>query len=108
MTFRAEQPRTAYIAPSVPRLKADCLSYVEVLAQSVSVVAPSTVPAAVLGLIFAAAGHGTWLSFLIRMLGASSSSATTSTSSHDARLRPVLSTAISSRASARERACSED
>jgi amino acid transporter len=69
MTFRAEQPRTAYIASSVPGLKADCLSYVEVLAQSVSVIAPSTVPAAVLGLIFAAAGNGTWLSFLIGMLG---------------------------------------
>jgi amino acid transporter len=44
------------------------LSYVEVLAQSVSVIAPSTVPAAVLGLIFASAGNGTWLSFLFGML----------------------------------------
>jgi amino acid transporter len=51
------------------RLKAQCLSYFEVLAQSVSVIAPSTVPAAVLGLIFASAGNGTWLSFLIGMLG---------------------------------------
>jgi amino acid transporter len=40
-----------------------------VLAQSVSVIAPSTVPAAILGLIFALAGNGTWLSFLIGMLG---------------------------------------
>ena len=69
MTFQAEQPRAAYVAPSIPGLKANCLSYVEVLAQSVSVIAPSTVPAAVLGLIFAAAGNGTWLSFLIGMLG---------------------------------------
>ena len=51
------------------RLRSDCLSYVEVLAQSVSVIAPSTVPAAILGLIFASAGNGTWLSFLIGMLG---------------------------------------
>jgi len=50
-------------------LKAQCLSYFEVLAQSVSVIAPSTVPAAVLGLIFASAGNGTWVSFLIGMLG---------------------------------------
>ena len=51
------------------RLRSECLSYLEVLAQSVSVIAPSTVPAAILGLIFASAGNGTWLSFLIGMLG---------------------------------------
>ncbi len=51
------------------RLRQACLSYPEVLAQSVSVIAPSTVPAAVIGLIFASAGNGTWLSFLIGMLG---------------------------------------
>jgi amino acid transporter len=60
-------------APAGPvqefRLRSDCLSYLEVLAQSVSVIAPSTVPAAILGLIFASAGNGTWLSFLIGMLG---------------------------------------
>jgi len=50
-------------------LKRDCLSYVEVLAQSVSVIAPSTVPAAILGLIFATAGNGTWLAFLLGMVG---------------------------------------
>jgi amino acid transporter len=54
----------------VPRaLRKACLSYSEVLAQSVSVVAPSTVPAAVLGLIFAKAGNATWLSFLLGVLG---------------------------------------
>lgn len=52
-----------------PGLRAECLSYPEVLAQSVSVIAPSTVPAAVLGLIFATAGNGTWLAFLLGMLG---------------------------------------
>ena len=50
-------------------LKAEYLSYVDVLAQSVSVIAPSTVPAAVLGLIYASSGNGTWLSFLIGMTG---------------------------------------
>lgn len=51
------------------RLRSQCLSYAEVFAQSVSVIAPSTVPAAVLGLIFASAGNGTWLSFAFGMLG---------------------------------------
>lgn len=50
-------------------LKRECLSYPEVIAQSISVIAPSTVPAAVLGLIFASAGNGTWLSFLLGMTG---------------------------------------
>jgi amino acid transporter len=50
-------------------LKENCLSYAEVIAQSISVVAPSTVPAAVLGLIFASAGNGTWLSFFIATIG---------------------------------------
>lgn len=50
-------------------LRRDCLSYSEVIAQSISVIAPSTVPAAVMGLIFARAGNATWLSILIGMLG---------------------------------------
>src|SRR5262245_1088556 len=50
-------------------LKENCLSYAEVIAQSISVIAPSTVPAAVLGLIFASAGNGTWLSFFIAIIG---------------------------------------
>ena len=54
---------------SAPGLKRECLSYAEVIAQSISVIAPSTVPAAVLGLIFASAGHGTWLSFVLGMTG---------------------------------------
>ena len=50
-------------------LRSECLSYTEVLAQSISVIAPSTVPAAIVGLIYVTAGNGTWLSFLIGMLG---------------------------------------
>jgi amino acid transporter len=67
MTIPTQQP--ANFAPASAGLKSQCLSYLEVLAQSVSVIAPSTVPAAVLGLIFAAAGNGTWLSFLFGMVG---------------------------------------
>ena len=57
------------LEPSAPGLKRECLSYAEVIAQSISVIAPSTVPAAVLGLIFASAGQGTWLSFVLGMTG---------------------------------------
>jgi amino acid transporter len=53
----------------VAELRSSCLSYTEILAQSVSVIAPSTVPAAVLGLIYAKAGNATWLSFLLGCLG---------------------------------------
>jgi amino acid transporter len=56
-------------APAGPSLSRSCLSYSEVLAQSVSVIAPSTVPAAVLGLIFAKAGNATWLSFVLGIFG---------------------------------------
>jgi amino acid transporter len=69
MTFPVKQENATFPDPSTAGLKAQCLSYVEVLAQSVSVIAPSTVPAAVLGLIYASAGNGTWLSFLFGMLG---------------------------------------
>ncbi len=55
--------------PPQRNLRLNCLSYPEVLAQSVSVLAPSTVPAAILGLIFISAGSGTWLSFLLAMVG---------------------------------------
>jgi amino acid transporter len=57
------------VAPIALKLRRSCLSYSEVLAQSVACIAPSTVPAAVLGLIFAKAGNATWLSFLLGVLG---------------------------------------
>jgi amino acid transporter len=57
------------LSPVRPDLRHHCLSYLEVLAQSIAVIAPSTVPAAILGLIFAVAGKGTWLSFLLGMIG---------------------------------------
>lgn len=57
----AEQPHVT--------LKRNCLSYSEVIAQSISVIAPATVPAALMGLFFASAGNGTWLSILLCMVG---------------------------------------
>ena len=50
-------------------LKKNHLSYPEVIAQSISVIAPSTAPAAILGLIFVSAGNGTWLSFVLATVG---------------------------------------
>ena len=60
---------TAEIPMSAHGLKRDCLSYGEVIAQSIAVIAPTTTPAANLGLIFALSGNGTWLSFLIGLVG---------------------------------------
>ena len=60
---------TADIPMSAHGLKRDCLSFGEVIAQSIAVIAPTTTPAANLGLIFALSGNGTWLSFLIGLLG---------------------------------------
>lgn len=55
--------------PSAHGLKKEVLSYGEVLAQSVAVIAPTTVPAAVLSFVFASSGNGTWLSFLLGAIG---------------------------------------
>ena len=62
---------TAELQPgqSIHGLKKDCLSYGEVIAQSFAVIAPTTVPAAVMGLIYASSGTGTWLSILLGMIG---------------------------------------
>ncbi len=54
---------------SVHGLKRECLSYGEIIAQSIAVIAPTTTPAANLGLIYASSGNGTWLSFLIGLVG---------------------------------------
>jgi amino acid transporter len=50
-------------------LKPDCLSFGEVLAQSFAVIAPTTIPASNVGLIVALSGNGTWLSFLLGLIG---------------------------------------
>lgn len=54
---------------SVHGLKPDCLSFGEVLAQSFAVIAPTTIPASNIGLIVALSGNGTWLSFVIGLIG---------------------------------------
>lgn len=50
-------------------LRSNCLSFGEVLAQSFAVIAPTTIPASNIGLIVALSGNGTWLSFLIGLVG---------------------------------------
>jgi amino acid transporter len=57
------------VSRSVHGLKPNCLSFGEVLAQSFAVIAPTTIPASNLGLIVALSGNGTWLSFLIGLVG---------------------------------------
>jgi len=54
---------------SIHGLKPDCLSFGEVLAQSFAVIAPTTIPASNIGLIVALSGNGTWLSFVIGLVG---------------------------------------
>jgi amino acid transporter len=54
---------------SIHGLKPNCLSFSEVLAQSFAVIAPTTIPASNIGLIVALSGNGTWLSFVIGLMG---------------------------------------
>ncbi|MBD2666065.1 APC family permease [Richelia sinica] len=54
---------------SIHGLRQNCLSFSEVLAQSFAVIAPTTIPASNIGLIVALSGNGTWLSFLIGLVG---------------------------------------
>lgn len=54
---------------SVHGLKPHCLPFGELLAQSFAVIAPTTIPASNIGLIVALAGNGTWLSFLLGLMG---------------------------------------
>ncbi len=69
MTRERERIDSGTGRPNRSSLKRNSLSYAEVLAQSVAVIRPSTVPAAILGLVFVSAGKGTWLSFLLALIG---------------------------------------
>ena len=61
--------RETELPQSAHGLKPDCLSFGEVVAQSFAVIAPTTIPASNIGLIIALSGNGTWLSFLIGLIG---------------------------------------
>ena len=55
------------VSPSanIPTLRHQALSPLEVLGQSVSTIAPSTSPTMTIPLVFAVAGNGTWLAYLL-------------------------------------------
>ncbi len=60
---------TTYSKQQASGLRANCLSFPETLAQSVGNIAPAAMPAVNIGLVFASAGNGTWLTFLIATVG---------------------------------------
>lgn len=45
-------------------LRSECLSFTEVIAQSISNIAPSATPAFTIPMVFALAGNGTWLTYV--------------------------------------------
>lgn len=59
------------VAPPVERsdLRSQCLSFPEILAQSVANVAPTATPTINLALVFASAGNGTWFTYVIATIG---------------------------------------
>lgn len=59
----ATQPRSAATGASGPGLKSNHLSFIEVVAQSIGVIAPSGTPGLVIPVVFATAGNGTWLAY---------------------------------------------
>lgn len=54
---------TAPRGASGPGLKSNHLSFIEVVAQSIGVIAPSGTPGLVIPVVFATAGNGTWLAY---------------------------------------------
>jgi amino acid transporter len=50
-------------------LKASCLSFPEILSQSVANVSPTLTPVVIVPLVFASAGEGTWLAYLFATVG---------------------------------------
>jgi amino acid transporter len=55
---------SAAISTAQSGLRADTLSPLETLAQSISTIAPTTTPTMTIPLVFALAGNGTWLAYL--------------------------------------------
>jgi len=54
---------------SASGLRQECLSFPEILAQSVADIAPAAMVAVTIPLVFASAGKGTWFAFLIATIG---------------------------------------
>jgi amino acid transporter len=60
---------TINTSPRAVGLRPNCLSFPEVLAQSIALIAPTATPAANIALTYASAGNGTWLAYLIATIG---------------------------------------
>jgi amino acid transporter len=50
-------------------LKATCLSFPEILSQSIANISPTLTPVVIVPLVFASAGQGTWLAYLFATVG---------------------------------------
>ena len=61
--------RQASAISSQSGLRAECLPFSEVLAQSIANIAPTVGPALTIALVFASSGTGTWLTYLISTIG---------------------------------------
>ena len=55
--------------PTISGLRGECLPFWEVLAQSVANIAPTATPTINLALLYASAGNGSWLAYLIATVG---------------------------------------
>ena len=63
MSKLSERPKSTY------GLKSTCLSFPETLSQSVANISPTLTPVVIVPLVFATAGTGTWLAYLIATVG---------------------------------------
>jgi amino acid transporter len=63
MNAPSERPKSRY------GLKATCLSFPETLSQSIANISPTLTPVVIVPLVFASAGNGTWLAYLIATIG---------------------------------------
>jgi amino acid transporter len=50
-------------------LRPTCLSFVEVLSQSIANISPTLTPVVIIPLVFASSGNGTWLAYLFATIG---------------------------------------
>lgn len=55
--------------PSISGLRPECLSFREVISQSIANIAPTVAPTANAAIVFASAGEGTWLTFVFATIG---------------------------------------
>lgn len=63
MSKHSERPKSTY------GLKSTCLSFPETLSQSIANISPTLTPVVIIPLVFASAGNGTWLAYLIATVG---------------------------------------